>query len=154
MAIGFDKNLHHRDLDLTDAQVVEMYRLMLTARRIDDRMFALQRQGRAPFVVGSSGHEAVQVASAFALDKEKDWVLPYYRDMGVALAWGFTPEDIFLGAFARKTDPMSGGGQLPCHCVDPGRRVLTQSSVISTQYPQAVGIAQAIVTRGDNAGGV
>jgi 2-oxoisovalerate dehydrogenase E1 component len=151
MAIDFDKNLHHRDLDLTDAQVVEMYRLMLTARRIDDRMFALQRQGRAPFVVGSSGHEAVQVASAFALDKEKDWVLPYYRDMGVALAWGFDPVEIFLGAFAKKTDPMSGGRQLPGHWSDSERRVLTQSSVIGTQYPHAVGIAQAIMTRGDDA---
>jgi 2-oxoisovalerate dehydrogenase E1 component len=151
MAIDFDKNLHHRDLDLTDAQVIEMYRLMLTARRIDDRMFALQRQGRAPFVVGSSGHEAVQVASAFALDKEKDWVLPYYRDMGVALAWGFDPVEIFLGAFAKKTDPMSGGRQLPGHWSDRERRVLTQSSVIGTQYPHAVGIAQAIMTRGDDA---
>jgi 2-oxoisovalerate dehydrogenase E1 component len=128
-----------------------MYRLMLTARRIDDRMFALQRQGRAPFVVGSSGHEAVQVASAFALDKEKDWVLPYYRDMGVALAWGFDPVEIFLGAFAKKTDPMSGGRQLPGHWSDRERRVLTQSSVIGTQYPHAVGIAQAIMTKGDDA---
>jgi len=149
--MDFDRNLHHRDLGLTDDQVVEMFRLMLMARRIDDRMFALQRQGRAPFVVGSSGHEAVQVASAFALDPEKDWVLPYYRDMGVALAWGFEPVDIFLGAFAKKTDPMSGGRQLPGHWSDADRRVLTQSSVIGTQYPHAVGIAQAIKARGEDA---
>ena len=113
--MDFDRNLHHGELGLSDEQVVEMYRLMLTTRRIDDRLFALQRQGRAPFVVGSSGHEAVQVASALALDREKDWVLPYYRDMGVALAWGFEPVEIFLGAFAKKTDPMSGGRQLPGH---------------------------------------
>ncbi|MGH8914019.1 MAG: alpha-ketoacid dehydrogenase subunit alpha/beta [Acidimicrobiia bacterium] len=149
--MDFDRNLHHGDLGLSDAQVVDMYRLMLMARRIDDRMFALQRQGRAPFVVGSSGHEAVQVASAFALDRDKDWVLPYYRDMGVALAWGFSPEQIFLSAFAKKTDPMSGGRQLPGHWSNPDLRVLTQSSVIGTQYPHAVGIAQAIVTRGEDA---
>ncbi len=149
--MDFDRNLHHGELGLTDDQMVEMYRMMLMARRVDDRMFALQRQGRAPFVVGSSGHEAVQVASAFALDRERDWVLPYYRDMGVALAWGFSPEDIFLGAFAKKTDPMSGGRQLPGHWSDPELRVLTQSSVIGTQYPHAVGIAQAIVTRGEDA---
>jgi 2-oxoisovalerate dehydrogenase E1 component len=149
--MDFDRNLHHGELGLTDDQMVEMYRMMLMARRVDDRMFALQRQGRAPFVVGSSGHEAVQVASAFALDRERDWVLPYYRDMGVALAWGFEPEDIFLGAFAKKTDPMSGGRQLPGHWSSPELRVLTQSSVIGTQYPHAVGIAQAIVTRGEDA---
>src|SRR5690606_34347704 len=107
--------LRHRALGLSDDQVVEMYRLMLMARRVDDRMYALQRQGRADFVVGSSGHEAIQVASVFGLDTGKDWVLPYYRDMGVALAWGFEPYEIFLGLFAKKDDPMSGGRQLPSH---------------------------------------
>ncbi|HLF61870.1 MAG TPA: thiamine pyrophosphate-dependent enzyme [Acidimicrobiia bacterium] len=149
--MDFDRNLHHGELGLTDDQMVEIYRLMLTARRVDDRMFALQRQGRAPFVVGSSGHEAVQVASVFALDPAKDWVLPYYRDMGVALAWGFTPEEIFLAAFAKEADPMSGGRQLPGHWSSPELRVFTQSSVIGTQYPHAVGIAHAIATRGEDA---
>jgi 2-oxoisovalerate dehydrogenase E1 component len=141
---AFDNNLSHRDLGLDDTAAVEMYRLMLLTRRVDDRMFALQRQGRAPFVVGASGHEAVQVASVFALDREHDWILPYYRDMGVALAWGFKPEDVFLGLFAKGSDPMSGGRQLPGHWSDPDLRVLTQSSVIGTQYPHAAGIAHGL----------
>ncbi len=136
--------LHHDRLGLTDEAVLEMYRLMLTARRIDDRMFALNRQGRVPFVVGSSGHEAIQVASVFALDREHDWPLPYYRDMGVALAWGTSPVDVFLSVFARKADPLSGGRQLPNHWSDAANRVFTQSSAIGTQYPHAVGIAQAL----------
>lgn len=128
-----------------------MYRLMLMARRVDDRMWALQRQGRAAFVLGSSGHEAIQVASVFALDKEKDWILPYYRDMGVGLAWGFSPRDIFLGVFAKRGDPMSGGRQLPSHWSDPDKRVFTQSSVIGTQFPHAAGIAHGIKNRGSDA---
>ena len=140
--------LDHESLGLEDKQVLEMYRLMALARRMDDRMWALNRQGRAPFVVGSSGHEAIQVASAMALDPDYDWVLPYYRDMGVALAWGIPPVDVFLAVFARKTDPMSGGRQLPNHWSDPGRRVLTQSSCIGTQYPHAVGIAHGLRIQG------
>ncbi len=128
-----------------------MYRLMLAARRIDDRMFALQRQGRAAFVLGSSGHEAIQVASVFALDKDRDWVLPYYRDMGVGLAWGFTPLEVFLGVFAKRDDPSSGGRQLPSHWSDPERRVYTQSSVIGTQFPHAAGVAQGLQNRGEGA---
>jgi|FLYL01.1.fsa_nt_gi 2-oxoisovalerate dehydrogenase E1 component len=138
------RDLHHRDLGLSDSQMVEMFRVMLMARKMDDRMWALNRQGRAPFVVGSSGHEAVQVASAFALDRETDWLLPYYRDMGVALAWGTPPVEIFLAVFAKKTDPMSGGRQLPNHWSDPARRIFTQSSVIGTQFPHAAGIAKAL----------
>ena len=144
-------NLDHRGLGLTDDQLVEMYRLMLMTRRVDDRMWALQRQGRAAFVLGSSGHEAIQVASVFALDRAKDWVLPYYRDMGVGLAWGFSPKDVFLGVFAKKDDPMSGGRQLPSHWSDPKKRVLTQSSVIGTQFPHAAGIAHGVKTRGSDA---
>jgi 2-oxoisovalerate dehydrogenase E1 component len=124
--------------------MLDMYRLMLTARRVDDRLFALNRQGRAAFVVGSSGHEAVQVASVFAFDRSVDWLLPYYRDMGVALAWGITLEDVFLAVFARKTDPNSGGRQLPNHWSTPAGRIFTQSSCIGTQYPHAAGIAQAL----------
>jgi 2-oxoisovalerate dehydrogenase E1 component len=138
------RHLHHQDLGLSDGRVVEMYRTMLVARRIDDRMFALNRQGRIPFVVGSSGHEAVQVGSAFALDPDLDWPLPYYRDLGVALAWGTTPTEVFKAALARKDDPQSGGRQLPNHWSDKERRVFTQSSCIGTQYPHAVGIAMAL----------
>jgi 2-oxoisovalerate dehydrogenase E1 component len=134
----------HQSLGMTDARVVEMYRLMLLTRRIDDRMWALQRQGRAAFVLGSSGHEAIQVASVFALDTDRDWVLPYYRDMGVGLAWGFTPYEVFLGVFAKKDDPSSGGRQLPSHWSDPDRNVFSQSSVIGTQFPHAAGIAHGL----------
>ena len=141
-------DIDHRSLGLSDEQVIEMYRLVLLTRRVDDRMFALQRQGRAAFVVGSSGHEAVQVASVFALDKDRDWVLPYYRDMGVGLAWGFTPLEIFLAVFARKDDTSSGGRQLPNHWSDPDRNVFTQSSVIGTQFPHAAGIAHGLKLKG------
>jgi 2-oxoisovalerate dehydrogenase E1 component len=142
------RELHHGDLGLTDADVLRMYRLMLLTRKIDDRMFALNRQGRVPFVVGSSGHEAIQVAATMALDPEVDWVLPYYRDMGVALAWGFSPLEVFLATFAKKDDGTSGGRQLPNHWSSPERRVFTQSSAIATQYPHAVGVAQALMTQG------
>ena len=111
-------------------------------------MWALNRQGRAPFVVSSSGHEAVQVATAFAFDPEIDWVLPYYRDMGVALAWGFEPVEIFLGAFAKQDRPDVRGPPTAQPLVRPRRRVLTHSSAIATQYPHAAGIAQALGSPG------
>ncbi|MEX0757536.1 MAG: thiamine pyrophosphate-dependent enzyme, partial [Acidimicrobiia bacterium] len=70
------REIHHRDLGLSDAAALRMYRTMRLARKVDDRMFALNRQGRVPFVVGSSGHEAIQVASALALDPAIDGVGP------------------------------------------------------------------------------
>ncbi len=142
----------HVDLGMSDKQVLDLFRKMLLTRIVDDRTWALNRQGRAPFVVSSSGHEAAQVASAFALDPTIDWALPYYRDVGVALAWGFTPYDYFLTVFSRGADVTSGGRQMPGHWSDPARNVFSHSSAIATQYPHAAGIAYA--QKMDDTGGV
>jgi len=136
--------LNHRDLGLSDRRVLDLYAVMRLARRLDERLWALNRQGRIAFFVGASGHEAVQAASVFALDRSADWIVPYYRDLGAALAWGTTPGDVLLAAFARATDPLSGGRQLPNHWSDPEARIISQSSTIATQFPHAVGIAHAL----------
>ena len=49
----------HVELGLSDEQVLDIYRKILLTRIVDDRTWALNRQGRAPFVVSSSGHEAL-----------------------------------------------------------------------------------------------
>ncbi len=144
MELVEDLKQSHSQLGLSDGEALAMYRTILLARRLDDRMWALNRQGRAPFVVSSSGHEATQVASVFAVDPRVDWVLPYYRDMGVALAWGVTPYDVFLAVFSKKDDPTSGGRQLPNHWSDPSLNMFTHSSAIATQFPHAAGIAYVL----------
>lgn len=148
MAIGIDPVPNHLELGLKDDDLLEMYRLMVLARRLDDRMWALNRQGRAPFVVSSSGHEATQVGTAFALDPSRDWALPYYRDVAFALALGMTPEEVFLGVFSKEADPASGGRQMPNHWSSPALKILTQSSVIATQFPHACGIAMELKRTG------
>ncbi|MEX2322274.1 MAG: thiamine pyrophosphate-dependent enzyme [Acidimicrobiia bacterium] len=141
----------HRDLGLSDEAVLHMYRLMVLARRVDDRMWALNRQGRAPFVVSSSGHEAAQVGTALALDQDRDWALPYYRDVAAALAIGMTAEELFLGVFSKAADPNSGGRQMPNHWSHRELRMFSHSSVIATQYPHAAGIAYELQRRGEPA---
>lgn len=102
----------HLQAGLSDEQVLEMYRTMLLARRIDERMWLLNRSGKIPFVVSCQGQEAAQVGAAFALNREKDYVLPYYRDLGVVLAFGMTARDLMLSSFAKAEDPNSGGRQI------------------------------------------
>jgi len=149
VAIGIDPIQNHLDLGISDDVLLEMYRTMVLARRVDDRMWALNRQGRAPFVVSSSGHEATQVGSAAALDKRYDWALPYYRDVGVALGMGLSLVDLFLGVFSKESDPNSGGRQMPNHWSHPALRIFSHSSPIATQFPHAAGIAYELKRRGD-----
>lgn len=128
-------------MGLSDDDVLEMYETMLLARRIDERMWLLNRAGKIPFVISCQGQEASQVGAAFALDRNKDYILPYYRDLAVVLAFGMTTKEIMLSGFAKAGDPNSGGRQMPGHFGQKKNRIVTGSSPVTTQVPHAVGIA-------------
>ncbi|XBP66208.1 thiamine pyrophosphate-dependent dehydrogenase E1 component subunit alpha [Bacillus velezensis] len=133
----------HQALGLSDEEAVEMYRTMLLARKIDERMWLLNRSGKIPFVISCQGQEAAQVGAAYALKRDTDYVLPYYRDMGVVLAFGMTAKDLMMSGFAKAADPNSGGRQMPGHFGQKENRIVTGSSPVTTQVPHAVGIALA-----------
>jgi len=140
----------HSDLGLGGDELIEMYRSMLLARFCDERQWGLNRQGKAPFVVPVSGHEAAQVGSGWAFDRSKDVFCPYYRDMALMLVAGFTPRDVFLGLFGKADDPSSGGRQMPAHWGSREHRVITGSSPISTQVLHAAGIAYSKKYKGED----
>ena len=138
-----NERLHHQQLGLSDEEVLRMYETMLMARRLDERMWLLNRAGKIPFVISCQGQEAAQVGAAFALDNTKDYIAPYYRDMGVVLHFGMTPKELMLSAFAKAEDPNSGGRQMPGHFGQKKNRILSGSSPVATQVPHAVGVALA-----------
>ena len=138
MASGNDR---HTELGLKEEDLLEMYRFMLLARFCDERQWGLNRQGKAPFVVPVSGHEAAQVGSGWAFERGKDVFCPYYRDLALCLVAGFTPKDVFLGLFGKADDPSSGGRQMPAHWGAKDRNIITGSSPIATQCLHAAGIA-------------
>ncbi|MCL4538342.1 MAG: thiamine pyrophosphate-dependent enzyme, partial [Bacteroidetes bacterium] len=129
----------------THEQLVDAYKLMLLARRLDEKELALLKQGKAFFHIGGSGHEAVQVACAMNLKPGYDWAYPYYRGLGFAMGVGFTSEEIMLAELHRAEDVMTGGRQMPGHYGKPSLNIPTQSSPTGTQFLQAVGTALACV---------
>ncbi|MBD7967965.1 MULTISPECIES: thiamine pyrophosphate-dependent dehydrogenase E1 component subunit alpha [Paenibacillus] len=137
------KQYKHNELGLSDGQVIDMYKYMLLARKFDERCMLLQRAGKINFHVSGIGQETAQVAAAFALDREKDYFLPYYRDYGFVMAVGMTPRELMLSAFAKAEDPNSGGRQMPGHFGSKRLRIVTGSSPVTTQVPHAVGFALA-----------
>src|SRR5919202_2331606 len=138
----------HEALGLDGERLLTMYRLMVLARAIDRRMWVLNRQGKAPFVISGQGHEAAQVGAAAALRPGVDWLCPYYRDLGFCLALGLTPLEFMLSVFARKDDPSSGGRQMPSHFGLRRARIVTTSSTVATQVLHAAGIAYAARVQG------
>jgi len=99
--------------DLSDAEVVKLYRDMLTVSIMDLIMFDAQRQGRLSFYMVSAGEEAVSVATASALEKE-DVVFCQYREQGVFKQRGFTLADFMNQLFANNKDP-GKGRNMPVH---------------------------------------
>src|SRR5438105_14079799 len=142
----------HEELGLSVERLHEMFETMLLARAVDERQSILNRQGREAFHISCQGHEASGVGSAFALDPDRDVMVPYYRSLGAVLAFGISPYAIFLSALAKADDPMSGGRQMPAHYGLASRRILTSGSPVATQIPHATGAALASKSRGD--GGV
>src|SRR6476659_6321053 len=101
----------HEAHRLSKEQDLDMYYYRLLARSLDERMWLLNRQGKAPFVISCQGHEGIQIGMCMAAERGKDWFLPYYRDLGMMVYLGMTPREAMLQHFARKEEPSSGGRQ-------------------------------------------
>jgi 2-oxoisovalerate dehydrogenase E1 component alpha subunit len=134
--------------DAPREELVAMYRVMLLARALDERMWLLNRQGKAPFVISGQGHEGAQAGMVSVLRRDHDWLVPYYRSVTAVLAFGMTAREVMLGQFGRAADPSSGGRQMPSHWGHAERRIFTNSSPVATQVLHATGIALASKMRG------
>ena len=123
--------------------LLRVYRVALTARAIDERLWILARQGRVNFVLTARGHEVAQVACGLPLRPGQDSAWLYYRDLALGLALGIPPHEVLLGALARASDPHSGGRQLTAHFSSPRLGIGTVSSVVAGHATHAVGAAYA-----------
>ena len=95
--------------------LVNIYRQMLLVRKLDERLWTLNRQGKAAIVPSSQGHEAAQIGSVWAMRKDTDLFYIYYRDLAVLSAAGMKPKDIMKGFMAKDGEPMSSARQFPTH---------------------------------------
>ncbi|MBI5647598.1 MAG: tungsten formylmethanofuran dehydrogenase [Ignavibacteriae bacterium] len=129
------------DIPFSAEDLREVLRLMMVARRLDQKMLTLLKQGKSFFHIGGSGHEAAQLAAARALTVGKDWGYPYYRDLSFMLGMGMTAEMVLDNFLARACDVNSGGRQMPQHYGMRSARIVSQSSPTGTQYLHSVGTA-------------
>ena len=132
---------------LSDADLIEMYRLVALARAVDERMWILNRSGRIPFVISGQGHEGAQVGIAWAFERGHDWIAPFYRSIATCLTFGMSARDILTAQYATGNDPSSGGRQMPGHYGSREHNLVSVSSPVATQLLHAVGIALAAKIR-------
>jgi 2-oxoisovalerate dehydrogenase E1 component alpha subunit len=126
--------------EIPDADLLRLMESMLLVRIVDDRMMRLQRQGRLGFYMKSIGEEASHYA-VYPL-KPSDWVYPSYREQGAWFWRGYTIEQFVNQLFGNSEDP-SKGRQMPVHHSAQWLNLVSISSPVGTQIPQAVGTAMA-----------
>jgi 2-oxoisovalerate dehydrogenase E1 component alpha subunit len=138
------------ELDLADDVLVQLYRDLVLARMLDERLVRLQRQGKSSFVAPSAGHEAIQIAMAHAVRTGHDWLFPYYRDYAMASALGVPLVEIFGQMLGTTADPAKGR-QMPSHPGSKDLNLFTALSPIASHIAPAVGtgIAMKMAGRGE-----
>ena len=140
---------HNSDV-LSDEQYLDIYRKMVLSRVLDQRVWQLNRQGKAAIVASAQGHEAGQIASVFALRAGHDNFYIYYRDLSVLIGLGLTPREIMSGFLAKNGEPLSNARQFPTHGAHVDLNIVNLSNVVGTQIPQAVGASLASKLRGED----
>jgi 2-oxoisovalerate dehydrogenase E1 component alpha subunit len=133
----------------TREEYLQLHRWMCMAKALDDRMHILVKQGRAPFVGSSRGHEGIQVASTAALGAD-DWLVPHYRGLANSIVRGLTMKEWMLAVFAKAADPLSAGRNIPGGCYSyHALKIAPVSQVVASWIPKAAGIAYAAKLRGE-----
>jgi len=127
------------DPKLDADRAVHIYRLMVTARRLDERCINMQRQGRIGTYGPCRGQEASHCAATVVMEP-KDWVVHAFREPGSFYHRGWPLETILLfwGGYEEGCRPPEGVNDTPI------------AVPIATQTVHAMGIAWGMKLRGDN----
>ena len=136
---------------LTTGDLVESYTQMILVRTIDERIWALNRQGKVPIAASCQGHEAAQLGSLLAAQKDgRCFLFPYYRDLGLKMAAGLTPIQVMLSFMGKEGEPYSNARQFPLQGADLEHNIIQISNVVGAGLTQAVGYAMACRMQDDD----
>jgi len=129
-----------RDPKLSKSELLRVHRAMVLTRKLDQRMLNMQRQGEMGTFAPGLGQEATQIGQIYPL-QIKDWFAPSYRSFGAQMWRGWPIDQLLLlwDGFFIGFAPPEGVNDLP------------MSIVIGSHSLPAVGIAQGIQYRGDDA---
>ncbi len=140
----------HEALALSGQDVVGLYRQMVLARTLDERIWTLNRQGKVPIAASSQGHEAAELGSLLAAVKDGGcFLFPYYRSLALKVSAGLTPLQAMLSFMGKEGDPYSGGRQFPLQGANIPNGLIQLSNVVGAGLTQSVGYALACRLRGE-----
>ena len=124
---------------------LELYRIMVRARAMEERMIKMSKSGEGYFWIGGPGEEAFNACLGLQVKKgcgpAHDYLHLHYRNSACLLAMGMDPRDSLRQMAMRITDPHSMGRNFPSHFARRDWNIIPVTSVIEVQYLMAPGTA-------------
>lgn len=134
-------NISYDRSDLSDAELLTLYRAIKKPRMIEEKMLILLRQGKISKWFSGWGQEAISVGCALGI-KPEEFILPMHRNLGVFTSRGIPLNRLFC-QFQGKMSGFTKGRDRSFHFGSKEYRIVGMISHLGPQLGIADGIALA-----------
>ncbi|MFW0735835.1 alpha-ketoacid dehydrogenase subunit alpha/beta [Flavobacterium sp. T12S277] len=134
--------------NLTDAQLLDLYKKILKPRLIEEKMLILIRQGKVSKWFSGIGQEAIAVGVTSVLD-DSEYVLPMHRNLGVFTSRNIPLHRLF-SQWQGKANGFTKGRDRSFHFGTQEYNIIGMISHLGPQLGIADGIALAHKLQNDN----
>ncbi len=134
--------------DLSDDQLISLYKTMLLPRLIEEKMLILLRQGRISKWFSGIGQEAISAAVVSAMDQD-EWIMPLHRNLGIFTGRKMPLQKLFL-QWQGSAEGFSNGRERSFHFGSREHHVCGMISHLGPQLAVADGVALAYKLKKEN----
>lgn len=134
--------------NLSNGELIDIYRKLLLPRMIEEKMLVLLRQGRISKWFSGIGQEAIAVGATMALQPD-EWIMPLHRNLGVFTTRKMPLHKLFMQWQGNK-DGYSKGRERSFHFGSKEHHICGMISHLGPQLAIADGVALAYKLKNEN----
>lgn len=134
--------------DLSDEQLLQLYKSLLLPRMIEEKMLLLLRQGKISKWFSGIGQEAISVGATLALEDD-EWIFPLHRNLGVFTSRGMPLKKLVKQWLGHK-DGYSKGRERSFHFGSRDHHICGMISHLGPQLAIANGVSLSHKLRSEN----